>query len=342
MLAAISHSPLHILSYHTNFRNTTLTASKVDPSILTTGKCTSFSGATGTSGWEGFADSSKEAMFSEHSVEPINALSSAHSMVVPTLTSQMGSSSSSITATSRLGLTAIVVSSKLENSSDIAVPTTTNAEPYQWMIMNTSPTHCVSGKYYAAFSSLCNTSNRGHDDTTDRGNAPSSLNSVSSAASRTAWSSCTGVQGLPKSSVISPGNGTKQALAQATKSRGWEDFSVTTTEAQSRIVPNQSLGKSQYAEIDRSGIRPYDPTPNVTHLVSASFMSQTSTCTFETWSQMNFSNVNTPSEAATNDTLAAPSTTSSSMSTFASTAHLAPTQCIWVLVCLGTMVLFYI
>jgi hypothetical protein len=222
------------------------------------------------------------------------------------------------------------------------VQTTTNAKPYQWMSMNTSSTHCVSGKYYGALSSLCSTSNRGPDDTTDRDNATSSLNSVSSAVNRTAWSSCNEVQALPTSSVISPGDDTKHPLAQATKSRGWEDFPMTTTEAQSGTIPDQSLEKSQYAENDGSGIRPYDPTPNVTHLVSASFMSQTSICTSETWSQMNFSNVNTPGEAATNDTLAAPSTTSSPMPTFASTAHLATTQCIWVLVCLGAMVLFYL
>lgn len=138
------------------------------------------------------------------------------------------------------------------------------------------------------------------------------------------------------------GKDTKQPLAQATKSRGWEGFSVTTTEAHSRTIPDQSLGKSPYAEIDGSGIRPYDATPNVTHLVSASFMSQTSTCTFGTWGQKNFSNVNTPSEAATDDTPAAPSTTSSPMPSLASTAHLATTQCIWVLVCLGATVLFYI
>jgi hypothetical protein len=340
MLAASSHNPLHVLSYHTDFRNTTLTTTKVDSSILTTGKCTSFSGATVTIGGKEFVDSSKEAMFSEHAIGSINALSSARSIVVPTLSSQLESSASSTTATGRLGLTAIVVPSKWNNSSGIAVPTTKNAEPYQWM--NTSPTHCVSGKYYGAFSSPCSTSNRGHDNTTARDNATSNLNSVSGAANQTTWSSCTEVQGLPTSSVISPGDDTKQPLAQTTESRGWEDFPVTTTEAQSRTIPDQSLENSQHAEIVGNGIRPYDPTSDVTHLISASFIPQTSICTSETWSQTNISNADAPSEAATNNTSAAPSTTSGPLPTLASTAHLATIPCIWVLIYLGAMVVFYI
>lgn len=129
MLTATSHDPIHILSYHTNFRNTSLTTTEVNPSVLTTGQRTSFSGATSAIGRDQFVDSSEETMFSEYAIEPIDALSSAHSIVVPTLSSQMESSSSSVAAPSRLGLTALVVSPKWDNSSVIAVPTTTNAEP---------------------------------------------------------------------------------------------------------------------------------------------------------------------------------------------------------------------
>lgn len=340
MLAACSHNPLLVLSYHTNFRNTTLTTTKVDSSILTTGECTSFSGATITIGGKELVDSSKEAMFSEHAIGSINALSSARSIVVPTLNSEMESTSSTITATGRLGLTAIVVPSKWINSSDIAVPTTTNVEPYQWM--DTSPTHCVSGTCHGSFLSPCSTSNRGHDNMTARGNATSNLKSVSGAANQTTWSPCTEVQGLPTSSVISPGDDTKQPLAQATESRGWEDVPVTTTEAQSRTIANQSLEKSQQAEIDGSRTRSYDPTRHVTHLISASFMSQTSICASETWSQTNISNSDAPSEAAINNTFAVPSTMSSPLPTFASTAHLATIPCMWVLVCLDAMIAFYI
>ena len=342
MLAAISHNPLHVLSYHTNFRNTSLTTTEVDPSILTTGQRTSFSGATGVIGWDDLVDHSKEAMFSEHTIGPIDALSSAHSIVVPTLSSRMRPSSSSITATSRLGLTSLVISSKWDNSSDVAVPTITNAEPYQWASTNTSPTHCVSGKYYGALSDLCSSFNPGHGDTTARDNATSSLNSVPGAANLTTRSSCTEVQGLPTSSVVSPGDDTEQPLAQGTESRGWGDFPMTTTELQSRTITDQSSEKPQYAEINGSRIRTYDATPSVTHLTSASIMSQMSTCTSEIQSQMNISNADTPSEAATNDTLAAPSTTSSPLPTLASTAHLATTRRIWVLVCLGAMVIFHI
>jgi hypothetical protein len=260
--------------------------------------------------------------------------------VVPTLNPEMESSSSSITATGQLGLTAIVVPSKWINSSDIAVPTTTNAEPYQWM--DTSLTHCVSGTCHGAFSSPCSTSNRGHDNTTARGNATSNLNSVSSAADQTSWSSYTGVQGLPTPSVISPEDDIYRPLAQATEPRGWEDFPVTTKEAPSRTIPNQSLETSQQAEIDGSGTRDSDPTLDVTHLMSASFMSQTSICASETWSQTNISNADAPSEAVTINTSTVPSTMSSPLPTFASTAHLAKIPCMWVLVYLGAMVVVYV
>jgi hypothetical protein len=260
--------------------------------------------------------------------------------VVPTLSSRIESSSSSNIATGRLGLTAIVVPSRWNNSSDIAVPTTTNTEPYQWM--NTSPTFCVFGKSHGAFSIPCSSSHRGHDNPTARRNATSNRNSVSGAANQTTWSSCTEVQGLPTSSLISPADDTKQPLAQATESRGWEDFPVATTKAQLRTNSDKSIEESQFAEIDGSGIRTYDPTSDVTPLTSASFISQTSNFASETWSQTNVSNTDVPSEAAANNTFAAPSTTSVPLPTFASTAHLATTPCILILVYLGAMVVFYI
>lgn len=343
MATAIDHAPPHIPSYHTDFQNATLASTKTNLSVSTTCEYKFLSRTTNMIDSKGEpADSSEETMLSENSVGPIVALSTADSIVVPSLDLQGGLTSTDTTAVGRFEPTAVFVSSVWSKSFDAVMSSLTDLQQNHSTDTNIESTHCTLGGHLTIPSSPYSTLSSVDAVTTARNNSIPSSRLVLDATDHTTIGSYTEAQEPRISAAPSSRDGTERPSAQVTKPRSQGDFPVAATEVSSTAVPYQSVEKSRHEEIDRSTIQPYDTVPIVTHSPGVSLVPQTSTCTSETGNPTGLSNTNTPTENATNGSVLAPSTPPSAPPTFASTGDMATSRCIWVLMCLWSMTMFHI
>jgi hypothetical protein len=334
MVTAIDHAPPYVPSYHTDFQNATLATTKANLSVETSCEYTIVSRATGMIDFKGVVDASKGTMLSGHAARPMVALSTASSIVVPSLDSQRESPSAYTTAVSRFEPTTVFVPSIWSKDFDTVVPTLADLEQNRSMGADTGLTHCALGGYYPVLSSLCSTLSGVYDGMTAQNVYTTSPRLVLDATNQTAIGSYTEAREPRTSAVLSSEDGTERASAQATKSRGQGDLPVAATQASSTTVPYQTLEKSQYGETDGSTIHPYDTVSSVTHPPSVSLKPQTTICTSGAWNLTGLSNKNTRTEAATNWSVSVPSTSPSAPPTLASTGHMATPRCISVLICL--------
>jgi hypothetical protein len=345
MATEIDHAPPHVPSYHTDFQNTTITSTKTNLSVSTTCEYKFFSRTTGMIDFEGEpADLSEETTLPENGVGPIVALSTADSIVVPSLDLQEGLPSTDTTAVSRVEPTAVFVSSMWSKSFDSVVSSISDLQQNRSTDTNIESTHCSLGGHHTIPSSPYSTLSGVHDVTTARNNSTSSR-LVLDTTDHTAIGSYTKAQEPRISAAPSSGDGTVRPSAQVTKPRSQGDLPVAATEASTTAVPYQSLEKSRYGEIDRSTIRPYGTVPIVTHSPGVSLVPQTTICTSETWNPTGLPNTNTRTENATNGSVSAPSAPPIAPPiappTFASTGPMTTSRYIWVLICLWTMSMFH-
>ena len=340
MITAIDHATPHVPSYHTDFQNVTLASTKANLSFSTTYKF--FSTATGMIDFkEESIHSSKEATLYGHAVGPMVILSTANSIVVPSLDLQVSLPSTDTTAVSRADSTAVFVPSMGSKSSDTLVSSMTDLQQNCPTDTNIDSIHCTPGGHYTVLSDPCSTLIDANASTTSRNDFTASSRMVLSATDHTAIGVFTEAQEPRFSAIPTSGVGTEQASAQATKSRGQGNLPIAATEVSSSAVPYQTLEKSQDGDLDGSTIRPYDTAPIVTHPPGISLTPHTTSCTSGTLKPTGLSNTDTWTKSATNGSVSAPSTPPSVPPTFASTGNSATSRCAWVLICLWSMAILH-
>lgn len=340
MDATSGRAPPHVPFYHTRFQNVTRAITRTNSSSPTPCEYTSVSKASGMIYLKGPPSGGRVA--SETAVEPIVALSTAESIVLPSLNFQGQSTSGYTTISNRVGPTAASNHSTWRKDFDTVVPTKTVPEQDRPTGADIDLAQCDLRSYYTVLSSLCSNFSGAYVGATDHEDCTTTSRLTEEATNYTGRSPSTETQETRTSAVLSIGNITEQINASASKPRGQGHFPTPSTKASFTAVTQQTLEESRHESIDGSTTRPSDTVASMTGAPSVSITQQTTTCNSWLWDQTVLSYRNTGTQIATNGSVSAPTMPTSAPPTFASTGLMVPPRLTCVLMGLWAIAMIHI
>lgn len=340
MNATSGRAPPYVPSYSARFQNATRAITKTKSSPLTPCEYISLSRTSEMIYLNG--PSSGGRVMSETAVEPIVALSTADSIVLPSLDFQEQLPSEYTTTSNRREPISVFVPSIWCKDFDTVVPTKTTPDQYSSTGAIFDLTRCDFGSYYTVFSSLCGSLSGAYVCTTDHDDCTTTSRLIEKATNYTSRSPSTETQETRTSAVLSPENITEQINASTSKPRDQGHFPAPSTNASFMAVTQQTVDRSPHGSIDGSTTRPYDTVPSVMDAPSASITPQTPTPSSWPWSRTGLSYRNSWTQTAINGSVSALTTPTSAPPTFASTGQMVASRFAWVLMCLLAIAMIHI